>query len=59
MHRSGLYFISLQDMFPGQKRTPHTAKTSKSSIESASSAKNAGTGKRKIINSFCKSRHAG
>ena len=37
MHGSGLYCISLQDMFPGQKRTPHTAKTSESLIESASS----------------------
>ena len=37
-----------------KKRTPHTAKTSESSIESASSARNAGTGKRKLINSFCK-----
>ena len=49
MHRSGLYFISLQDMFPGQKRTPHIAKTSESSIESAGSTKNVGTGKRKLI----------
>ena len=52
MHGSGLYFMSLQDMFPGQKRTPPSAKTSESSIESASSTKNIGTGKRETEIAF-------
>ena len=37
-------------MFPGQKRTAHTAKTSETSIESACIAKNVGTGMRKLMN---------
>ena len=48
MHVSGLYFMSLQYVFAGQKRTPHLANTSESSIESAGSTKNIGTGKRKL-----------
>ena len=49
MYGSGLYFISLQDIFPEQKRTAHTAKTCETSIESACSTNNVGTGKRKLM----------